>query len=84
MASSNYGYYLIDLATQQSKGEPVGACCWGYETGMALSPDGRLVYISSETEGYLQAFATYPNGTPVYLGNVTLPGATDGVVFAQF
>jgi len=85
MAWSNYGYYLIDLATQQSTGEPSGpGIYWEYETGMALSPNGRLIYISSETEAYLQAFATYPNGTPVFLGTITLPSATDGVVFAQF
>jgi DNA-binding beta-propeller fold protein YncE len=83
MAPTNYTYYVINLTTQQATGVPSGpGVLWGYETDMALSPDGRLIYVSSETEGYLQAFSTYPDGTAVFLGTVTLPGATNGVVFS--
>jgi YVTN family beta-propeller protein len=82
-APTNYFYYLIDLPAQKVTPVPdnVGVG-WGYASDMALSPDGRLIYLTSETESYIVAFSTYPNGAAVFLGTINLPSASDGVVFS--
>jgi hypothetical protein len=49
---------------------------------MAVSPDGRLIYLTSEIESYIVAFSTYPNGVAVFLGTINLPSASDAVVFS--
>jgi YVTN family beta-propeller protein len=82
-APTNYFYYLIDLPAQQVTPVPdnVGVV-WSYASDMAVSPDGRLIYLTSEIESYIVAFSTYPNGVAVFLGTINLPSASDAVVFS--
>jgi len=83
IAPTNYFYYVINLAAQQATPVPdnVGVP-WEYPSAIAVSPDGRLLYLASELLGYMVAYSTHPDGTAVFLGTVNLPSAAAAVVFS--
>jgi YVTN family beta-propeller protein len=84
LATSNYFFYIVDLPSQQVTGVPdsVGVY-WGYAAAMALSPDGKYLYLTSETDPYIVAFSM-SGGTPTFLTTIDLPSATNGVGFSKY
>ena len=83
IAGSTYSYYLINLATGQAIGVS-GGTGFDFPSDIAVSPDGRLVYITNAESSSLVAFSSDLNGTAVALGSINLPSNSDAVVFSPF
>ncbi len=84
-AESDYFLYFVDLAKQQVTPVPDSVnLYWEYPSGVAVSLDGKLLYLASETESYIAVFSIGPSGLPEYTGTINLPSGTRGVVFSPF
>ncbi len=81
LAESNYTFYLIDLATEQATGVS-GTAGFNGASDIAVSPDGRLVYITSALSPAVFAFSSNLKGDVITLGAIGLPSASDAVVFS--